>query len=75
MVKKERVSRAEADRFTRATVHGNIDEILKVKKAIRMEYVLKPEGEAEVKSVLVEGAPGVGKSTLAWELCGMRLRQ
>ena len=69
MVKKERVSRAEADKFTKATLHGNIDEILKVKKAIRMEDVLKPEGEAEVKRVLVEGAPGVGKSTFAWELC------
>ena len=34
-----------------------------------MEDVLKPEGEAEVKCVMVEGAPGVGKSTFAWELC------
>ena len=69
MVKKERVSQAEADKFTKATLHGNIDEILKVKKAIKMEDVLKPEDEAEVKRVLVEGAPGVGKSTFAWELC------
>ena len=58
-----------ADKFTKATLHGNIDEILKVKEPIRMEDVLKPEGEAEVKRVLVEGAPGVGKSTFAWELC------
>ena len=69
VVKKERVSRAVANKFTKATLHGNIDEILKVKEPIRMEDVLKPEGEAEVKRVLVEGAPGVGKSMFAWELC------
>ena len=69
VVKKERVSRAVADKFTKATLHGYIDEILKVKEPIRMEDVFKPEDDAEVKRVLVEGAPGVGKSTFAWELC------
>ena len=40
-----------------------------MKEPIRIEDILKPEGEAEVKCVLVEGLPGVGKSTFAWELC------
>ena len=35
-----------------------------------MEDVLKPlEGQTKVNCVLVEGPPGVGKSTFAWELC------
>ena len=69
MVKKERVSRGEADAFTKATLHGHIDEILKKKEPLELEDIFKHEGQTDLKCVLVEGVPGVGKSTLAWELC------
>ena len=40
------------------------------KTPIALENILKPgEDGKPVRCVLVEGAPGVGKSTLAWELC------
>ncbi len=69
VVKKE-VDRARADKFTRATLHGGLDEIMKEKKPIFLEDVFKPEeGQQAVKCVLAEGAPGVGKSTFALELC------
>ncbi len=62
-----------ADKFTKATLHGGIDEIMKRKEAIELKDIFKPEdGEAKVRLVLVEGAPGVGKTTLAWELCRRR---
>ena len=64
------MSRSKANAFTRATLHHGIDEILAEKKPIAMEDVLKPlEGQKKVNCVLVEGPPGVGKSTFAWELC------
>ena len=66
LVKKEKVSRGEADHFTRLTLQGEIDTILKAKQPITMEDVLK---ENDTRLVVVEGAPGIGKSTLAWELC------
>ncbi len=67
---KEKVSRAQADEFTKATLHGQIDEVYRKKQPVSLEDVLKPEkGQEDVKCVLVEGAPGVGKSTFAWELC------
>ena len=66
-IKKEDINRAEADQFTKATLHGNIDQILKKKDPIAMEDIL--EVNDECKCILVEGAPGVGKSTFAWELC------
>ena len=66
LIKKEKVSRGEADHFTHLTLQGEIDAILKVKQPITMEDVLK---DNDTRLVVVEGAPGIGKSTLAWELC------
>ena len=66
-IRKEDVDQAEADEFTRATLHGNIDQIMKKKDAITMEDVLIEDEKC--KCVLVEGAPGVGKSTFVWEFC------
>ena len=68
LVKKEKVSRAQADNFTRLTLRGDIDQILQVKEPIKkMDDILKADDK--VRLVVVEGAPGIGKSTLAWELC------
>ena len=67
LVKKEKVSRAQADNFTCLTLRGDIDQILQVKEPIEMDDILKADDK--VRLVVVEGAPGIGKSTLAWELC------
>ena len=40
------------------------------KVPIALKDIIKPtENRKPVRRVLVEGAPGIGKSTLAWELC------
>ena len=65
------VTRKEADEFTRAMVEdGNVDVIMKKKTPIEFSDIVKdlPDTALE-KVILVEGAPGVGKSTFAWELC------
>ena len=67
LVKKKKVSRTQADDFTRLTLQGDIDQILQVKEPINMDDILKADDK--VRLVVVEGAPGIGKSTLAWELC------
>ena len=67
LVKKEKVSQAQADHFTRLTLRGDIDQILQVKEPISMDGILK--ADEKVRLVVVEGAPGIGKSTLAWDLC------
>jgi hypothetical protein len=49
---------------------GSIDELLEHKESIEVEDILKPGADGKrVSLVLIEGAPGIGKSTLAWELC------
>ena len=69
IIKSEPVSREEADEFTRLTLHGDIDQVLHKKEHIEITDILKPKHGEKLRFVLVEGAPGVGKSTLAWELC------
>ena len=40
------------------------------KSPIELNHILKPSRDGTVpRCVLVEGAPGIGKSTLAWEVC------
>ena len=51
------VSRAEANTFTR----------LSVKEPIQEADIFLPRGST--KFILLEGAPGIRKSTFAWEFC------
>ena len=73
VIEKESVNRANADIFTKGTLQGHADEILKKKKPITIDTVLDPpEGLQNMKCIFVEGAPGVGKSTFALEVCRMQ---
>ena len=70
IIEKEGIIRATADGFTKGTLHGHADEIAKRKTPIDLEAVLEPpDGKRNLKCVFVEGAPGIGKSTFALELC------
>ena len=57
------------DEFTRMTLHGGVDEILESKVPMSIGDLLMPEMEEAVRFILVEGPPGIGKSTFAWEVC------
>ena len=69
LVSKEHLRKVR-DEFTRRTLYGGVDEILRRKSPICMEDLMTPENvEQPVKFILVEGPPGIGKSTFAWEVC------
>ena len=82
MVKREYYD-YERDEFTRRTLHGGVDQILQSKTPMSMKDILSPEkgnpeadnslsskfGGRPVRFILVEGPPGIGKSTFAWEVC------
>ena len=62
--------KAEADEFIKMSLHGFDEEILSEKAPIALEDILKPKEDGKpVRCVVVQGAPGIGKSTLAWEVC------
>ena len=63
------MSRQEA-RGDRIIAHhkGNMKLRLQNKLPVRRDDVMKP-AEGRHKCILIEGAPGVGKSTFVWKLC------
>ena len=69
LIEKEDITKPEADQFTRATIHGNIDDIKKSKRATDIGQIAQLPDGSEPKCILVEGAPGIGKSIFAWKLC------
>ena len=64
MISRGRHDSGERDEFTLKTLHGGVDS------PINIEYLLSSGSRGEpVRFLLVEGPPGIGKSTFAWELC------
>ena len=69
VVKKEEVSKQQADEFTRATLHGNIEDIIRKKVSLDFSGIGKKEDGSPAQMILVEGGPGIGKTTFAWKVC------
>ena len=69
MIIRGRHDRGERDEFTLKTLHGGVDQILESKSPINIEDLLSSGSGKPVRFILVEGPPGIGKSTFAWELC------
>ena len=56
-----------------ATLHGDVDQILDiVKEPVAIEDILNREPGKALQCVLVEGAPGIGKTTLGVPPLGER---
>ena len=69
LIEKKNITKPEADQFMRDTIHGNIDDIKKSKRVADIGQISQLPDGSQPKCILVEGAPGVGKSTFAWKLC------
>ena len=71
LIKKEKINaeKVENNHFLRQSFHGNIDDIMLSKTKLEIEKLLEYKGRKKGKKVLVEGAPGIGKTMLALHLC------
>ena len=71
-IEKEKVS---IDEFTRRYLRGDMDDVGSLgteyykKTPIKFEEVGKLSRHGLMNLVLIEGAPGVGKTTFSWEFC------
>ena len=72
LLSKCNVSPQEAHKYTEAMFHGHVSSIAPEMK-MEMADIANTEDGSIIKGrrrcILVEGAPGVGKSTFAWKLC------
>ena len=69
IIKKEKIQRGKIDdNFVHKTIRGQIDDILLEKSPIELKDIFK-NIEGERKVILIDGAPGSGKSTLTVHIC------
>ena len=67
MIKREQVQRGRVDdQFVKMTITGKIDDILHSKTPVELRNIFKDE---ERQIILIEGAPGSGKTTLTIFIC------
>ena len=68
-INREQITTEELHKFMLATLNKGVDTILQTKAPVSIEQLLDTKPGLKQKCVLVEGAPGVGKTTLSWEVC------
>ena len=69
IIKKEKIQRGRVNNeFIHKTIRGKVDDILLEKSPIELKDIfMNIEGERKV--ILIDGAPGSGKSTLTVHIC------
>ena len=58
-----------SDEFTRLTITGKVEDILRCKTPIKLEEVFMKTADDQKMTVLMEGSPGSGKTILTQHLC------
>ena len=69
VINREEISTEELHKFMLATLNKGVDTILETKAPVEIEQLMDTKSGIKQQCVLVEGAPGVGKTTLSWEIC------
>ena len=70
MIKTATVRREHIDdKFVRMTITGKVDDILHHKYPIKLKNIFLKTPSGKRKVILLEGAPGCGKSTLSVYIC------
>ena len=68
-IEKQTLSQGDMDRFTRESLRGDMDDVVFKKMTMEVSELGVMADGSRPKVVLIEGAPGVGKTTFAWDQC------
>ena len=68
-IEKQSLSPSDMDRFTRESLRGDMDDVVYKKTAMELSELGEMGDSSQPQVVLIEGAPGVGKTTFAWHQC------
>ena len=68
-IEKEEISRREANEFTKNTFRGDQDDVVYMKHHMTEDELCHPTYQNKPRLVLIEGAPGVGKTTFSEQYC------
>ena len=69
IIRNDNIDAREREKLVTATVRGTISDITSEKGSIELGQIGRLEDGSLARCVLVQGAPGIGKTTMAWELC------
>ena len=71
-LEKKTVDRNELDKFSKSTLRGDLDDVVYTKEHTTQDKIGHPRkwlDEKKPRLILIEGAPGVGKTTFSGEFC------
>ena len=68
---EETVDRSELDKFSKSTLRGDLDDVIYSKHHTTQDEIGHPTWpeKKQPRLILIEGAPGVGKTTFSGEFC------
>ena len=59
----------ELDKFSKSTVRGDLDDVVYAKYHVTQDEIGQLSNDKQPRLILIEGAPGVGKTTFSGEFC------
>ena len=69
IIRNDNIDARERKKIVTATICGTISEITSEKGSTELSQIGRLDDGSLARCVLVQGAPGIGKTTMAWELC------
>ena len=71
MISQRELRYGADDELVRLLLKGSVSDVVSQRNEVKLEQISDSLHSKGRKVILIEGAPGAGKSTLAWHLCKM----